>query len=59
MTLEEWMEKEGKTVEDIAYELRACRATVYKWRQKAFKPSNAYMEKIIALTDGQVTREDF
>lgn len=55
----DWLEENGLKVEDIAYKLKTCRATVFNWKQGKFKPSQVYMEKLFKLTKGKVTKEDF
>ncbi len=59
MKFSEWLVESGKTIEDVAYKLRACRSTVFKWQAGTFKPSKIYMEKLSKLTKGKVTKEDF
>jgi DNA-binding transcriptional regulator YiaG len=59
MKFTEWLLESGLKVEDFAYKLRSCRATVFKWQQGKFKPSKVYMEKLLKLTKGKVTKEDF
>lgn len=59
MKFEAWLIETGMKIEDVAYKLRACRATVFKWQQGKFKPSKVYMEKLFKLTKGKVTKEDF
>ena len=59
MKFADWLEEAKMTIEDVAYKLRACRATVFKWQQGKFKPSKVYQEKLFKLTKGKVTKEDF
>lgn len=59
MKLNDWMKKTGKTPEDIAYELKIARATVFYWLAKNFKPSFENLSKLSKLTGLKFTKEDF
>jgi len=59
MKLKDWMFAHNKTAEDIAYELKVCRTSVFLWMKDAFVPFPKNMQKIIKLTDGKVTPKDF
>lgn len=59
MKFKDWLEANNKTIEDVAYKIKASRAAVFYWQQGKFKPSKPFMEKLFKLTKGQVTKEDF
>lgn len=59
MKFSDWLDETGKSIEDVAYKIKASRAAVFYWQQGKFKPSRVYMERLEKLTKGLVTLKDF
>lgn len=59
MKLKDWMFAHDKKPEDVAYELKVSRASVFLWMRDAFIPIEKNMIKIKKLTGGKVTPKDF
>lgn len=59
MTLKEWMEQEKKSVSEIARNLSVTVTCVYRYIKTNRVPTPEIMRKIIAMTGGKVTSNDF
>lgn len=59
MTLKEWMEAESIGVPHVATELECSAETVRRYVHGHRIPGQATMLKIVALTAGRVTANDF
>lgn len=59
MTLDAWMEKHAKTDEWVAAQTGFDRVTISRTRRRVTQPSWALAAKLKALTNGEVTADDF
>lgn len=59
MQLIQWLEKEKKTVADMARDLDLSHTVVLRWVHKKRIPRAEFMQKIIAYTKGEVQPNDF
>ena len=59
MTFKQWLEKENKTVADVARDLNLTHCVVRTWAETDRVPSKENMAKIIAYTNGEVQPNDF
>lgn len=59
MTLIEWMQQEKKSVSEVAKILSVTVPCVYRYIKTNRVPTPEIMRKIIAMTGGKVTANDF
>ena len=59
MQIEEWLEREKKSVNYLAGRLDVTRQTVYGWMNGDFLPSAQKLMKLYEITSGDVSLEDF
>lgn len=59
MKLQRWMTANGYSLHDVAKAVEAAPHTVANWLQETHVPGKAKMAKIIELTGGQTTPNDF
>lgn len=59
MQLTQWLEKENKTVADMARDLCLAHPVVLRWSNGSRIPSKENMQKIIVYTNGEVQPNDF
>ena len=59
MKLSEWMEREKVSVEDLARRLGRTPMQVWRYRAGKSMPRPAVMRRIIEITGGAVTANDF
>lgn len=59
MTFKEWLEKENKTVADVARDLELTHCVVRTWAETDRVPSKENMQRIVAYTKGEVQPNDF
>ena len=58
--LKAFLDQRGMSVESFRREVGAARRiTVYRWLRGERIPAPGYMARIVALTDGAVTADDF
>ena len=59
MQLEKWIEEENKTQQEVAEALGTTQGCVSRWCAGTAIPRPKMMTKIIDLTSGKVTANDF
>lgn len=59
MTLKEWIEKSGKSVEDVANDLGYSKMDIYRYCAGEVIPRPDRMAKIMEYTSGEVQPNDF
>jgi len=59
MKLSEWRRENGLTQQATARLIECTVRAVIKWESGERRPGPAYMPKVMAVTDGQVTANDF
>ncbi|MGI9292382.1 MAG: helix-turn-helix domain-containing protein [Pseudomonadales bacterium] len=59
MTLNEWLEQQGKTQAGFAREIKAPRQYVYRWCKGDNYPGEKFMQEISEKTGGLVTPNDW
>ena len=58
MRLAEWLKKQKMSVLDFAKKAEVSSMTVYRWQEDTI-PDREKMKKIVELTNGAVTANDF
>lgn len=59
MQLKEWIEKNGKTIKEVADTLGVSEMNVYRYIAGSNIPRSENMAKIVDLTGGEVQPNDF
>lgn len=59
MKLKNWLEKENKTMADVARDLGLSHTAVRYWVEGFRYPRLCQIQKIVAYTKGEVTANDF
>lgn len=59
MTLKEWIDSSGKSIEDVANALGCSKMDIYRYCAGEVIPRPDRMQKIVELTGGEVTPNDF
>lgn len=59
MRLSEWRDKFGVSRKQVADSVGASKQAVLNWERMSRHPEPAYISRIVTLTDGQVTANDF
>jgi len=59
MKLKEWIEKENKTIREVAADLGVCEMNIYRYIAGENIPTKDNMQNIIAYTNNEVQPNDF
>ena len=59
MTLDEWLTRQGMEAKTFAEQVGVDKATVGRWRGGGTVPRPRVMARIVAVTGGAVTANDF
>ena len=59
MKLEEYMKKSGLKIGDFAREIDVTNMAVHNWISEKRTPNQVMMQKIVSITKGEVTPNDF
>ena len=59
MTLKEWIDSSGKSIEEVANDLGCSKMDIYRYCAGEVIPRPDRMQKITEYTGGEVTPNDF